>query len=385
MYNKGLPLRRFAILATLNVAAAVLLGGAAAAADTGVGNGSASSYAKVRVAVTYPGEITPTPSTQDVDPTVLPVVTIDEFPADAIVSETVDLTATAEPRVLATLYGTPITEEDVLKELWDRRGKETFEWMVGRDILQRELRRLRLSVTEMEVGDRFDAHLAVLRKAYPHLKRADALTRAAAGMPPDEYRERTVWVELALRKVMDASLQTNDEDLRTYYASVQADFIRPERVLVSQVFVAPRSDAPEDEIPTDDDWRRAELQILEAHNRLRLGEDFAEVARAYGTGGQLSRWVKRGELLRELEDAAFAIRPGSITTPLRTSMGFHVLTVEEKQERNVPSFEEVREEVLARFREERFVRLAGEFMARLREKALESGGLVLADESLSGE
>ncbi|MCD8349827.1 MAG: peptidyl-prolyl cis-trans isomerase [Planctomycetaceae bacterium] len=355
----------------------------AAAADTGTEAGSGSSYARVRVAVTYPNEITPT--TQDIDPTVLPVVTIDEFPADAIVSETVDLTGSAEPRVLATLYGTPITEDDVLRELWERRGKETFEWMVGRDILQRELRRLRLSVTEMEVGDRFDAHLAVLRKAYPHLKRADALTRAAAGMPPDEYRERTVWVELALRKVMDATLEMNDEDLRTYYASVQAEFIRPERVLVSQVFVAPRSDAPEDEIPTEEDWRRAELQILEAHNRLRLGEDFTEVARAYGTGGQLSRWVKRGELLRELEDAAFAIRPGSITTPLRTSMGYHVLTVEEKEERNVPSFEEVREEVLARFREERFIRLAGDFMARLREKALESGGLVLADESLSGK
>ncbi|MCD8140105.1 MAG: peptidyl-prolyl cis-trans isomerase [Planctomycetaceae bacterium] len=372
-------MRRIATLPSL-LAAVALSTGAAAAADA---ESVSPSFAKVRVAVSYPSEITPTAG--DADQTVLPVVTIDEFPADAIVSETVDLSGGSEPRVLATLYGTPITEEDVLNELWERRGKETFEWMVGRDILQRELRRLRLSVTDMEVGDCFDAHLAVLRKAYPHLKRADALTRAAAGMPPDEYRERTVWVELALRKVMDATLELNDEDLRTYYASVQADFIRPERVLVSQVFVAPRSDAPGEEIPTEEDWRRAELQILEAHNRLRLGENFADVARAYGTGGQLSRWVKRGELLRELEDAAFAIRPGSITTPLRTSMGFHVLTVEEKEERNVPSFEEVREEVLARFREERFVRLAGEFMARLREKALESGGLVLADESLSGE
>lgn len=371
--------RVIAFLCSILVAASTL-----AAADSSAPDPSAGSYAaRVRVAVTYPGsENAPTnPDSPTADAgaiTVAPVVTIDEFPGDAVVSESVAF-ADAGERVLATLYGTPITEGDVMRELWERRGRETFEWMLGRDILQRELRRLRLDVTDRDVEEGMRRHLEVLRKAYPHLKRPDALTRAASGMSAEEYRERTVWVELALREVMRASLEVRDGDLRTYYASVQAEFIRPERVRVSQVFIAPGSDESDDGIPSPEDWRRAEVLIAEAHNRLRLGEDFADVARAYGTGGQLSRWVRRGELLRELEDAAFAIRPGSITTPIRTSMGYHVVTVEEKEERNVPAFEDVREEVLARFEEERFVRLAGEYMIRLREKALDSGGLILAD------
>lgn len=340
------------------------------------------SYARVRVAVTYPGgengrNGAGEPAADTGGVTLAPVVTIDEFPGEGIVSESIPFGDGG--RVLATLYGTPITEEDVLRELWDRRGKETFEWLVGRDILQRELRRLRLDVTEREVEAGMQKHLAVLRMVYPHLSRPDALTRAASGMAAGEYRERTVWVELALREVMKATLEVREDDLRSFYASMQADFIRPERVRISQVFIPPRAAGGDDGIPSPEDWSRAETQILEAHNRLRLGEDFADVARAYGTGGQLSRWVRRGELLRELEDAAFSIRPGSMTTPIRTSMGFHVVTVEEKEERNVPKFEEVRDEVRGRFEEERFVRLAGEFMARLKEKALENGGLIMAE------
>lgn len=343
-----------------------------------VGATPSTSYAKVRVAVTYPGSETGPPAETPPDSTT-PVVTIDEFPGEAIVSESIDVIAPPQPRVLATLYGTPITEEDVVRELMERRGRETFEWLVGRDIIQRELRRLGLEVDRREVEDGLRKHLAVLREAYPHLKKNDSLTRAASGMSVDEYRERTVWVELALRKIMRKTLDVRDEDLRTFFASVQAEFIRPERVRISQVFIAPHTGQSPDGIAGQDDWQRAEKQILEAHSRLKMGEDFSSVARTYGSGGQLSRWVKRGDLLRELEDAAFAIRPGSITTPIRSGMGYHILTVEEKQERNVPSFEEVRDEVRARFEEEQFVRLAGEFMARLREKALESGGLVMTD------
>lgn len=369
----------FAVMPPLLAVAAAT----AAEPSDGTAEYPSASVAKVRVAVTYPGSgdanASAEPAGANAATTTAPVVTIDEFPEEAIVSDGV-VVMNGGRKVLATLYGTPVTGDEVLRELWERRGRETLEWMLGRELLRRELRRLRLEVTERDVDAGMKRHLEMLGKVYPHLKRPDALTRAASGMSADEYRERTVWTELALRGVMHETLEVRENDLRAYYASVQADFIRPERVRVSQVFIAPGSETNEDGIPDEEDWRRARLRIEEAHGRLRVGDDFADVARTYGSGGQLSRWVRRGELLRELEEAAFSIRAGSITSPIKTSMGYHVLTVEEKEERNVPDFETVRAEVQSRFEEERFIRLAGEFMARLREKALESGGLVLTGE-----
>lgn len=285
----------------------------------------------------------------------------------------------SEPRVLAMLFGNPITEEDVLRELWERRGRETFDWMIGRDILNRELSRLGLTVSDGEVDERLKRHIADLRAAFPDIGRPDDLVRAASGMSLDEYRERSVWAELALRKIMRVTLKPTEEQLRGYYADRRAEFIQPERVRVSQVFVAPQPDPNGDGIAVREDWLRAERQIVEAHSRLRMGEDFVAVARAYGSGGQLSRWAGRGELLRELEDAAFGIGVGSFTTPIRSSMGYHMLRVEEREERKVPPFEEVRDAVLMQYEEARFVMLAGEFMGRLREKALRDGWLVYTE------
>lgn len=308
------------------------------------------------------------------------LVTIDEFPTDIFSTKPAEpaLPEKPEPKILATLYGEPITEDDVAREMWLRRGRETFDWLIGRDILKRELERLDLRVADSEIRDSLDKHIEVLRKAYPKLRKRDDLTRTASGMTLEEYRERTVWTELALRKIMQATLDTQDADLRRYFAAVKADYIKPERVMISQIFIPPQVDSDADGIADNEAWHRAEQQIGQAHAMLRH-EDFADVARLYGSGAMAARWVKRGDLLRELEGPAFSIAVGSITTPIRSAMGWHMLRVEDREERREPMLEEVRGEVLARFEEERFVRLAGEFMARLKEKALGDGGLVMGD------
>lgn len=345
-------------------------------------------YARVRVSIPSSGrraEIRETSPSQEPQSTDSPLI-LSSTPSSAGATATDDppteaVEAAGAPLVLATLNGRDITDEDVVRELLLRRGRETLDWIIGRDILRDELERLNLEVTDDEVDAGMRQHLSEFRKAFPALSRPDELVRAASGMHPGEYRERSVWAELALRKIMRQTLKPTNEQLRGYYAERQADFIQPERVKISQVFIAPRPGKDNDGISEAEDWKAAESQILEAYNRLRMGDDFAEVARAYGSGGQFSRWAGRGELLRELEDAAFAIGVGSSTAPIKSSMGYHILLVEEKIQRKIPPFEEVRDEVRAQFEEKQFVLRAGEFMARLRENALKSGGLVISPES----
>lgn len=372
----------------LTVALALTATGVAAG-EVSTSNGmTPQPYARVRVAISPDGgraEIretasdatpsVPSPSYQPTTATayggVSPYGTTEPAPASP--------TDPAAPAVLAVLYGKDITEADVVRELLERRGRETLEWLIGRDILRHELDRLSLQVKDGEVEERLAKHLEGFRKAFPNLSAPEDLVRAASGMHLDEYRERAVWAELALRKIMRVALRPSTSQLRGYYAERQFEFIQPERIRISQVFIAPQPDPDTGGLASEADWAQAQKQILEAHSRLRMGEDFAAVARAYGTGGQLSRWVGRGELLRELEEAAFAIKEGSHTAPLKSSMGYHIINVEKIQKRKVPPFEEVREEVLAQYEEMQFLLRAGEFMARLRDKALRNGGLVFAE------
>lgn len=278
---------------------------------------------------------------------------------------------------LASIGGKVITDRDVMRELWRRRGRETLEWLIGKAILDGELAKNHLRIDAAEVEARLAEHLEGLHRAFPNITDPDDLTRAATGMRLEEYRERSVWVELALRKIMHATLKPTDEQLRAYFAERQAEFIRPERVKMSQLFIAPQGLPENDGVPGPADWAAAERHILEAHHRLRRGEDFATVARAYGAGGYASRWLERGELLRELEDAAFSLRPGAISAPLKTAIGFHIIRAEGRQERSLPKLEEVRDTVEKQYEEKRFVLMAGEFMALLRERAAKNGGLVV--------
>ncbi|MGG5810176.1 peptidylprolyl isomerase [Falsiroseomonas sp. CW058] len=96
-------------------------------------------------------------------------------------------------------------------------------------------------------------------------------------------------------------------------------------------------------VPSEQEARAA---LAEAR---RPGADFAEVARRRSTGpgsregGDLG-FFKRGDMIPEFAEAAFAMRPGEISqNPVRTQFGWHVIRVEERRAVAPPSFEEARE------------------------------------------
>ncbi|KPK81894.1 MAG: hypothetical protein AMS25_04500 [Gemmatimonas sp. SM23_52] len=80
--------------------------------------------------------------------------------------------------------------------------------------------------------------------------------------------------------------------------------------------------------------------------RLLNGEDFDELARAYSDdpssasrGGRLD-WFERGRLVPEVEEVVFGMQPGEISEVIRSSFGYHVFKVTDRES---PDFETVSE------------------------------------------
>lgn len=76
---------------------------------------------------------------------------------------------------------------------------------------------------------------------------------------------------------------------------------------------------------------RARLQAIA--EKARAGEDFAELARrtsddlyTRGDGGDLG-FVKRGAMVREVEDAMFSLEPGRVSDVLKTTYGLIIVKV----------------------------------------------------------
>ena len=89
--------------------------------------------------------------------------------------------------------------------------------------------------------------------------------------------------------------------------------------------------------PSEESVQKAYQKILEIKKKLDEGADFAELARKYsedpGTaanGGDLG-FVSRGTLVKEFEEAAFALKPGEISDIVQTQFGFHIIQLLERQ------------------------------------------------------
>ncbi|MEH3145350.1 MAG: peptidylprolyl isomerase [Methylobacterium frigidaeris] len=108
---------------------------------------------------------------------------------------------------------------------------------------------------------------------------------------------------------------------------------------------------PEEEVHARHILVESEAEAKKIAARLKGGEDFAKIAAeaskdpgSKAEGGDLG-WFTRDRMVAPFADAAFKLDAGKLSDPVKTQFGWHVIKVEEKRTKPVPSFEEMREQV----------------------------------------
>jgi peptidyl-prolyl cis-trans isomerase C len=97
---------------------------------------------------------------------------------------------------------------------------------------------------------------------------------------------------------------------------------------------------------------KTEQEAKDLVKQLKGGADFVELAKKSSdgpsaqTGGDLG-YFARGQMVKPFEDIAFALKPGEVSAPVQTEFGWHVIKVEDKRNRPVPSFDEVKDQLMA--------------------------------------
>jgi len=83
---------------------------------------------------------------------------------------------------------------------------------------------------------------------------------------------------------------------------------------------------------------------------LKGGAAFEELAKqskdpSGQNGGDLG-FFGRGQMVKPFEDAAFALEVGKISAPVQTPFGWHIIKIEEKRDRALPGFDQVKEAIV---------------------------------------
>jgi peptidyl-prolyl cis-trans isomerase D len=147
-----------------------------------------------------------------------------------------------------------------------------------------------------------------------------------------------------------AATAVTDQDLQAYYDQHRDEFRVPEQVKVSHILIKtplPTPGAKEDPKAVADARAKAEEVLKE----VKAGGDFAKLAEKYSddpgsakSGGELG-WIGRGRTVPEFEKAAFSLGKGQTSDLVKSSYGFHIIRVEDKQDAHVKTLAEVKSEI----------------------------------------
>src|SRR5262245_37708090 len=250
--------------------------------------------------------------------------------------------------IVATIDGDPITALEVRR--WGHeRGLDSapesrvLELLITEKLLQKEIKAQGITARDDEI----DRYIEQIQARNGVDKEQFAKILADQGMTYDAYRakvkneiEKAQLVNREIRQRVNVS----PEEIRRWYDAHAEDYAIAERVRVRDIFFAVEDDASEDDVT------HVRAKALEVRELALAGKDFGALAQQYSEGpgankgGELGTF-KRGELERELDDAAFALEPKKVSEPIRTASGFHLLRVDERIAAGRRPLEEVKDDI----------------------------------------
>lgn len=218
-----------------------------------------------------------------------------------------------DKKVLATVDGREILEQDIdlLLSSLEPEQAEHLSTEEGRKKLLNDLIAQELIYLDA-VKNEFDKNEAFVREAQ---KMHDNFLK-----------------QFAMHRLLKDTVATEDEILDFYNENKQI-FTEPETTKASHILV--------------DDKEQADEIIKEINN----GLPFEEAAKKYSrcpsntVGGDLG-YFEKGKMVPEFEAAAFDMKIGEISAPVKTQFGYHIIKLVDKKEEGIKTFDEVKNQLI---------------------------------------
>lgn len=227
----------------------------------------------------------------------------------------------AGKEVVVTSSVGDLTQDEFYKEMKSLAGEQLLQQIMVEKILNDKYK-----VTNEEI----DKELASVKESageqFETLLSQNGLS--------EEGLKENIRINLLSQKALE-EMEVADEDIQKYYDQASQE-LHARHILVAD-----------------------EETAKEAIKRINDGEDFADVAKELSSDGSAEKggdlgWFTVGMMVKEFNDAAYALELNTLSEPVQSQFGYHVIEVTEK--RPVEDYgtleekkEEIREQLLAQF------------------------------------
>ena len=148
---------------------------------------------------------------------------------------------------------------------------------------------------------------------------------------------REFWPEMRDRLISEqyqysllSNIKTSKEDVFSFFNTYKDSLpMLPALINLSHLLIVVKPGKESKNIAFET-IKNLRTQILNGESFEKLAQSFSQDPGSKSKGGSLGL-VKRGSLVKEFETVAFTLEPGTISNPVETVFGYHLINVQERQ------------------------------------------------------
>jgi len=246
--------------------------------------------------------------------------------------------------------------------------QETLENLITRELLLQESRRRNIK-----------ADAAAIDREYKEFKGKFAdenqYTETMSRMKLSEAQVREqiaegIAIRTLLSEAIDKKITVSADEAKSYYDRNVTNFAQPARVHLGHILISVPQDA------TREQKKAAADKAADVRKQLAGGADFATLAARYSDddknktrAGDIG-WFAPSQMAPELSQKIAALKVGEATpVVVEDRLGLHLFKVMESKAAFTPTFDEIKDQIIALIRQEKGQKELPQFVKQLRDRA----------------
>ncbi|MFC7063468.1 peptidylprolyl isomerase [Halobacillus seohaensis] len=212
--------------------------------------------------------------------------------------------ASSNSKVVASTKNGEVNKEEFYNKLVSEHGDKVLKDMVYEEVLSEKF-----SVSDKKVQTKLDKMKEQYGDKFQSVLKQNGFADEA------QFKE-VIRSSMLKQKAATQGVSVKDEEIKQYYENMKKEF------KASHILVKDKKTADE---------------VLK---KLENGEEFAKLAKEYSTdkksannGGKLGGYTSTGKMVLPFEKAAYNLKVGEVSDPVKTKHGYHVIKVTDKRDK----------------------------------------------------